>query len=129
MLTANQQSTLGECRGKLLLIRRFELDTSLGFNVSRGWRVNHPSFEIELGGGTCAKIEDLYLFDTNYGDAAHHLGEKWDATVHHLESARQAIPHDDKALWITFTSAVGDKRKSEIENVTPRVSDKVFAFV
>lgn len=100
---------MGEARGKLVLLRRFVLENGPGFDVSHDWGSNDPSFAIPLAGGGSARIQDFYLLKTNAGDTAHHLDAKWRATVEHLQTARQDIPLDNQNIWITFTSAVGDK--------------------
>lgn len=113
-------STLGDCRGKLVLFRRFELHRGPGFDVSHDWAGNHPGFSIPFASGGDARIEDFYLLQNHPGDTNHHIDEKWQATVKHLEAARDAIAKGTQSLWVTFSSAVGDKRETG-EDVTPRV--------
>jgi hypothetical protein len=100
---------LGEARGKLVLLRRFALENGPGFDVSHDWKSNDPGFAIPLVSGGSARIEDFYLLKTHAGNTAHHLDAKWKATVEHLEAARHDIPLGNQNIWLTFTSAVGDK--------------------
>jgi hypothetical protein len=128
VLSCFQNTTLGEARGKLVLLRRFELENGPGFDVSHDWKNNDASFAIPLASGASARIEDYFLFKTNAGDTAHHLDEKWRVTAEHLQAARRDIPLGNQNIWITFTSAVGDKLQ-EGEDVTPLVSMSCFSVV
>lgn len=104
----------------MVLFRRFELHRGPGFDVSHDWAGNHPGFSIPFASGGEARIEDFYLLQNHPGDTNHHIDEKWQATVKHLEAARDAIAKGTQSLWVTFSSAVGDKRETG-EDVTPRV--------
>ncbi|KAG8759507.1 hypothetical protein FRC14_005795 [Serendipita sp. 396] len=117
------RTTLREARGKLVLMRRFPYGQPVGFGVSEDWKVNDGNFKIALDSDrkTFAQIEDFYLLIGRPRDTEWQLGEKEKATMQHLERAQAAIEHDSGDLWITFSSAVGDRRTAPDEDVTPRV--------
>ncbi|PVG02137.1 PLC-like phosphodiesterase [Serendipita vermifera] len=114
-------TTLKEARGKLVLLRRFDFDRPAGFDLSQNWAVNfYPSFKIILDKekDIKAQIEDFYLLKKMPGDAARQVSRKKEAVDEHLD--RAANPETPTDLWITFSSAVGDRHKKG-EDVTPRV--------
>ncbi|CAG7845920.1 SubName: Full=Uncharacterized protein {ECO:0000313/EMBL:CCA77974.1} [Serendipita indica DSM 11827] len=116
-------TTLKEARGKLVLMRRFPFSRPVGFDVALDWKVNDGNFKMPLDteGKTFAQIEDFYLLQHLAHDAEKQVEKKWDVTKAHLLRAQKAIETDPKDLWITFSSAVGDRKLDETEDVTPRV--------
>ncbi|CAD6575914.1 MAG: hypothetical protein TREMPRED_001537 [Tremellales sp. Tagirdzhanova-0007] len=111
--------TLGETRGKLVLLRRFDLSLlpsapALGLNVSAGWLDNVANFSIPLGSGKNAYIEDYYELDGVNG-TNEVITYKYNATVKHLEAAKNT---DLNQLWISFSSAELD---TAIPPDTPRI--------
>jgi 1-phosphatidylinositol phosphodiesterase len=63
--TDNRIPTLGEARGKILLIRRFALDDSLkGENNGRGWAIDAESWPDNCADGICSsgeiRVQDFY---------------------------------------------------------------------
>ncbi|KAG8816744.1 hypothetical protein FRC17_000203 [Serendipita sp. 399] len=105
-------------------MRRFPYGQPLGFGVSEDWKVNDGNFKIALDpdtNTTFAQIEDFYLLIGHPRDTEWQLGEKEKATIQHLERAQAAIESGSRDLWITFSSAVGDRRTAPDEDVTPRV--------
>ena len=106
-------------------MRRFPFNRPVGFDVAVGWKVNDGNFKLPLDarGQTFAQIEDFYLLQHLAHDAEKQIANKWDVTSAHLLRAQNAIEADPKDLYVTFTSAVGDRKLDETEDVTPRVCD------
>lgn len=111
--------TLGESRGKILLLRRFDVegldDTLPGLHLSpTKWPDNDPdSFELVYNGTTNATafIEDYYEPDslgTNSTVAAN-VAAKFNAVKTHLERASLTASENNNdeanSLFITFASA------------------------
>lgn len=97
------KTTLGEIRGKIVLLRRFEASKDVGADFTH-W----PDNQHFKGDATFAySVEDCYR---NPGEE-----NKYDCIVAHLDEARNGAPGD---LYITFASAVGMKanRYSKIIN-------------
>jgi 1-phosphatidylinositol phosphodiesterase len=102
------ETTLGDVRGKIVLLRRFEGSQDVGFDLSY-WPENQcfrsatPPFY---------DIEDRYL---NPGE-----DDKFNYVVAHLEKARSGDPNE---LYITFSSAVGLTARGYSDKINPRLSD------
>lgn len=96
-------TTLGDIRGKIVLIRRFDAAQDIGSDFT-DWPKNQ---HFKSNGSLCYSVEDCYL---NPGEE-----NKYDCIVAHIEEARKGKPED---LYITFASAVGMKaaRYSKIIN-------------
>lgn len=63
--TDNRLPTLGECRGKVVLIRRFAIDDSLkGENNGKGYAIDAESWPDNCADGTCTsgeiRVQDFY---------------------------------------------------------------------
>ncbi|MDQ4033490.1 MAG: phosphatidylinositol-specific phospholipase C [Actinomycetota bacterium] len=104
------ETTLGEVRGKVVLLRRFEASQDVGFDLTywpenQRFRSSTPPFY---------DVEDRYQ---NPGD-----DDKFDFVIAHLREAERSDPND---LYITFSSAVGlTARGSEYSNtINPRLND------
>jgi hypothetical protein len=102
------KTTLGDVRGKIVLLRRFEASQDVGFNLSywpenQCFRSAEPPFY---------DIEDRYL---NPGE-----DDKFDYVVGHIEKARNGDLND---LYITFSSAVGLTARGYSDKINPRLSD------
>jgi 1-phosphatidylinositol phosphodiesterase len=97
------ETTLGEVRGKIVLLRRFKATPEVGFDLT-DWPKNQ---HFRSDGALACNIEDCYL---NPGEE-----NKFSCVVDHIERARQGDP---EVLYITFSSAVGMKafRYSRIVN-------------
>ena len=97
------ETTLGEIRGKIVLIRRFEATQEIGSDFTDWPKNQHFKSNESLS----YSVEDCYL---NPGEE-----NKYDCIVAHIEEARKGDPKD---LYITFASAVGMKaaRYSKIIN-------------
>ena len=86
--------TLGEVRGKIVLLRRFEATPEVGFDLTC-WPKNQ---HFKSDGSLACNIEDCYR---NPGEE-----NKYECIVGHIEEAHQG---DLEALYITFLSAIGMK--------------------
>ena len=97
------ETTLGEIRGKIVLIRRFKAGQDIGSNFTDWPKNQHFRSNADLS----YSVEDCYL---NPGEE-----NKYDCIIAHIEEARKGnLEH----LYITFASAVGIKasRYSKIIN-------------
>ncbi|KAJ5584416.1 uncharacterized protein N7459_004216 [Penicillium hispanicum] len=116
--TKNKLGTLGEARGKVNLLRRFDLDQlpashtdalpGLHFSPSK-WTVDGPDFRIMYNtrDNLTAYIEDYYDILTPKGSsAAENIQWKFNATVRHLKMAAEK-KHQDDLFW-SFASSEND---------------------
>jgi 1-phosphatidylinositol phosphodiesterase len=99
---------LGEVRGKIILLRRFEGSQDVGLDCTH-WPENQ---RFRNAASPFYDVEDRYQ---NPGD-----DDKFDFVVTHLEEARRG---DHKDLYITFSSAVDLKARGYAETINPRLND------
>lgn len=102
------KTTLGDVRGRIVLLRRFEGSQGVGFDLSywpedECFRSATPPFY---------DVEDRYQ---NPG-----VDEKFNYVVDHLEKARSG---DLNELYITFSSAVGLTGHGYSKKINPRLND------
>ncbi|MDQ2882291.1 MAG: phosphatidylinositol-specific phospholipase C [Actinomycetota bacterium] len=102
------ETTLGDVRGKIVLLRRFEGGRDIGFDATY-WPENQRFRSASI---PFYDIEDRYQ---NPG-----YDEKLNFVVAHLEDARHGAPED---LYITFSSAVASTARGYAETINPRLSD------
>ncbi|MGH7929510.1 MAG: hypothetical protein ACREQV_17110 [Candidatus Binatia bacterium] len=102
------ETTLGEVRGRIVLLRRFEGSQEVGFDLSY-WPENQC---FRSAAPPFYDIEDRYQ---NPGD-----DDKFNFVVAHLEKARQGDPNE---LYITFSSAVGLTAREYSKKINPRLKD------
>jgi 1-phosphatidylinositol phosphodiesterase len=116
--------TLGAARGKITLLRRFDLSLlpanesrALGLDVSSGWADNDAGFSItyDVPRNKSVYIEDYYEIGGPAGTASK-VQWKYNATAAHL--AKAAHEHED-SLFVTFASAEQDY---DVPPEYPRVS-------
>lgn len=112
--TRGTLGTLGEARGKITLLRRFDLDllppsyeaSIAGLHFSpKNWTVNGANIELVYNTTTheTAYIEDYYHPDTPHGSKAEeNIRWKLNATEAHLRRASESHPGD---LFWTFASS------------------------
>lgn len=110
----DELGTLGEARGKITLLRRFDLDllpasctgAMPGLHLSpTKWTPNSPDIELVYNEAQqlAAYIEDFYEIGTADGtDAAVDIQWKYNATTAHLTKAMN--DHPDSLFW-TFASS------------------------
>lgn len=106
--TLTSETTLGEIRGKIVLLRRFEGSKHVGFDLSY-WPENQC---FRTRKGLICAIEDHYQ---DPGEDA-----KYNYIITHLEQAKRRAPKD---LYITFTSAVNLKAHGYAKTINPRLND------
>ncbi|MGH3692919.1 MAG: phosphatidylinositol-specific phospholipase C [Pseudonocardiaceae bacterium] len=102
------ETTLGEVRGKIVLLRRFEGGDDVGFDLTY-WPENQTFRSAAI------PVHDVH--DRYRGLAGE---EKYELVVAHLEEAKKG---DSKDLYITFSSAVGLKARGYAEAINPRLDD------
>lgn len=113
----DQFGTLGQARGKITLLKRFDLDqlpanysTALpGIHFSPSlWTDNDPDITLvyNTAENLTAYIEDFYEIDSGLGtSAAHNIDLKYNATTAHLIKAATSYP--DSLFW-SFASSEYD---------------------
>lgn len=106
--TLTSETKLGDVRGRIVLLRRFEGSPDVGFDLSywpedQCFRSTAPPFY---------DIEDRYQ---NPGE-----DDKFNFVVDHIEKARNGNPNE---LYITFSSAVGPTARSYSKKINPRLND------
>lgn len=106
--TLTSETTLGEVRGKIVLLRRFEGSQEIGLDLTY-WPENQ-TFR-----SAAPPIYDVH-------DRYHGLADedKYELVVTHIEEANHGDPED---LYITFSSAVDLKADGYAETINPRLSD------
>ncbi|POS82379.1 hypothetical protein EPUL_006508, partial [Erysiphe pulchra] len=111
----NELGTLGNARGKIILLRRFDLNKLPPEQVEKLPGIYFPSFEWTRNGqeiaiiynrtkNHIAYIEDYYHISTrsiNARDIIPVIESKYEVTVAHLQ---KAMSHDDDHLFWTFAS-------------------------
>ena len=106
--TLTSRTTLGEIRGKIVLLRRFEASQYVGFDLSY-WPRNR---RFRSTRNLVYAVEDRYLAPGEM--------DKYDFIMEHIEEARRRDPRD---LYITFSSAVTLKAIRYAKVINPRLSD------
>ncbi|MGQ0717893.1 MAG: phosphatidylinositol-specific phospholipase C [Pseudonocardiales bacterium] len=104
------KTTLGEVRGKIVLLRRFEGGQDIGFDLT-DWPENR---RFRSPTGLIYAVEDRYQ---NPGENG-----KYNFIMAHIEEARRRDPKD---LYITFSSAVDLRRKANgySRAINPRLNN------
>ena len=102
------QTTLGEIRSKIVLLRRFQGGQHIGFDLTY-WPENR---HFRSATGLIYAVEDRYL--------APGENSKYKFAISHIEEARRRAPKD---LYITFSSAVNLKARGYARFINPRLSD------
>ena len=101
------QTTLGEIRGKIVLLRRFEGGQHIGFDLTY-WPENR---HFRSATNLIYAVEDRYL---DPGER-----NKYKFVTAHIEEAMRRAPRD---LYITFSSAVNLKARGYAKFINPRLS-------
>jgi 1-phosphatidylinositol phosphodiesterase len=100
-------TTLGDVRGKIVLLRRFDGGQDIGFDATY-WPENE---RFRNAAAPFYDVEDRYQ---SPGE-----DDKFDFVVAHLEDARRGDPGD---LYITFSSAVALTAQGYAEAINPRLN-------
>lgn len=102
------QATLGDVRGKIILLRRFEGSDDAGLDLTY-WPENQTFRSASL------PVHDVH--DRHFGITEE---DKYKLVIAHVEEARRGDPKD---LYITFTSAVDLKARGYAKTINPRLND------
>lgn len=89
--------TLGEARGKIVLLRQFDWDSPNKFGVRASWPDNTKNSTYSHGSLTM-HVQDFY-HKSNSGNG--YLEEKWDAVKEHIQRAMDSESAD---LYLNFSS-------------------------
>ena len=129
--TANSFGTLGEARGKITLLKRFDMDQlpasysdlpGVHFSPAN-WTDDDPDITLiyDTATNATAYIEDFYETDSAIGtSAAYNIGLKYNATTAHLiKAASNASVYRDSLFW-SFAS-------SEYDTNVPIDTPKIMA--
>ena len=115
-ITARETVTLGEARGKAVLLRRYQPDEALppsrrmGINLS-GWLNNNPDFILETPDGVTVNLQDKWQY-SEIIPLAELVKSKFGFVSNLLEKAAAGQPDH---WFLNFMSAVGDPvEKGEI---------------
>ena len=102
------ETRLGEVRGRIVLLRRFEGSQNVGFDLSY-WPENQ-----------CFRsaIPPFYDIEDRYQSPGY--DDKFNFVVAHIEKARNG---DQNELYITFSSAVGLTASGYSRRINPRLND------
>ncbi|MGH3899085.1 MAG: phosphatidylinositol-specific phospholipase C [Pseudonocardiaceae bacterium] len=107
-LPLTPETTLGEVRGKIVLLRRFEGSQDVGFDLTY-WSENQ---RFRSATTLTYDVEDRYQ-DPGEDD-------KYNFVIAHMEEARCG---DSRDLYITFSSAVNLKARGYSKVINPRLSE------
>jgi 1-phosphatidylinositol phosphodiesterase len=102
------ETTLGDVRGKIILLRRFEGGEDVGFDLTY-WPENQT---FRSAASPMHVVHDRYL---GLAEEA-----KYQLVIAHLEEAKRGDLQD---LYITFSSAVDLKARGFAEVINPRLND------
>jgi 1-phosphatidylinositol phosphodiesterase len=102
------KTTLGEVRGKIILLRRFEAGQDIGLDLTY-WPEN---MRFRSATSPTYAVEDHWW---NPGEDG-----KYNFIITHIEEARLRDPRD---LYITFSSAVNLKARDYSKTINPRLND------
>ncbi|MGH3837994.1 MAG: hypothetical protein ACRDSF_20185, partial [Pseudonocardiaceae bacterium] len=102
------KTKLGEVRGKIVLLRRFEGSQDVGFDLTYWPENRHFRSATSL----------IYAVEDRYRDPGE--DNKYKFIIAHIEEARRRNPKD---LYITFSSAVNLKASGYSKTINPRLND------
>lgn len=102
------ETKLGDVRGKIVLLRRFEGGRDIGLDLTY-WPENQT---FRSTTPPVCSVHDCYQ---GLGS-----GQKYELVIEHLEQAKKGDAQD---LYITFASAVGLKARGYAEEINPRLND------
>jgi 1-phosphatidylinositol phosphodiesterase len=102
------RTTLGEVRGKIILLRRFEAGSDVGLDLTY-WPEN-MRFR--------SSTKPVYAVEDHWWDPGEE--DKYKFIVTHIEEARRRDPKD---LYITFSSAVNLHARGYSKTINPRLNE------
>lgn len=113
-------TTLGDARGKIVLLRGFQGDRGMGFDVTY-WLDDTTTRSNEDENGNPRETEPpIYDVEDHYSNP----DGKYELIVTHIEKARRG---DQKELYITFSSAVTLQASGYSQKINPRLNDYLAA--
>ncbi len=101
-------TTLGDVRGKIILLRRFEADRDIGFDLTY-WPENMRFRSM---------TKPAYAVEDHWWDPGE--SDKYNFMITHMEEAKRRAPKD---LYITFSSAVNLHARSYAKTINPRLNE------
>jgi 1-phosphatidylinositol phosphodiesterase len=102
------KTTLGEVRGKIILLRRFEAGQDVGFDLTY-WPENMRFRSV---------TNPVYAIEDHWWDPGE--ADKYNFAITHIEEARRRDPKD---MYITFSSAVNLNARGYSKTMNPRLND------
>ncbi|MGH3971956.1 MAG: phosphatidylinositol-specific phospholipase C [Pseudonocardiaceae bacterium] len=118
--TLTPATTLGDVRGKIVLLRGFEGAGGTGFDVSYWLDDTTTRSNEDENGNPREAVAPLYDVEDHYSNP----DGKYELIITHLEKARRG---DLKDLYITFFSAVTLQASGYSQEINPRLNDYLVA--
>ncbi len=114
------ETTLGDVRGKIILLRKFQSSRGAGFDTTY-WLDNASTRSSEdENGNPRSTVAPIYDVEDHYNDP----DDKYGLVVTHIEKAKNG---DIQDLYVTFSSAVTLQASGHAESINPRLSDYLAA--
>ncbi len=113
-------TTLGDVRGKIVLLRGFQAGQNMGLDVTYWLDDTTTRSNEDENGNPREAIPPIYHVEDHYSNP----DGKYELIVTHLEKARRG---DHKDLYITFTSAVTVQASGYSQKINPRINDYLAA--
>ena len=118
--TFTPATTLGDVRGKIILLRGFQGGQGMGIDVTHWLDDTATRSDEDEHGNPRDTIPPVYHIEDHYSNP----DGKYDLVVAHLEKARSGKLED---LYITFSSAVALKADGYSQKINPRLNDYLAA--
>ena len=109
-------TTLGDVRGKIILLRGFQSDGDTGFDVSYWLDDTTTRSDEDENGNLREAVRPIYDIEDHYSNP----DGKYELIITHLEKARHGNLED---LYITFSSAVTLQASDYSKEINPRLND------
>jgi 1-phosphatidylinositol phosphodiesterase len=113
-------TTLGDVRGKIVLLRGFLGDQGMGLDVTHWLDDTTTRSDEDEKGNFRDTVPPIYHIEDHYSNP----DGKYGLVVAHLEKAKSGKPED---LYITFSSAVTLKASGYAQKINPRLNDYLAA--
>lgn len=118
--TFTPATTLGDVRGKIVLLRGFRGDQGMGLDVTHWLEDTITRSDEDEHGNPRDTVPPIYHVEDHYSNP----DGKYDLVVAHLEKAKSGKLDD---LYITFSSAVTLKASGYAQKINPRLNDYLAA--